>query len=64
MGLRSFGKGANRTILDCLFGPDQPKKPVFCRRGGRGRRQPIPLTRGASFGTVPPVASLRKGLGS
>jgi hypothetical protein len=34
VGLRSSGKGANRTILDCLFGPHQPKKPVFCRRGG------------------------------
>jgi len=43
-GLRSSGKGANRTILDCLFRPIGWKKWSFCRRGGRGRRQP-PLGR-------------------
>ena len=45
-GLRSSGKGANRTILDCLFRPIGGEKRSFCRRGGRGRRQP-PL---GSFG--------------
>jgi ubiquinol-cytochrome c reductase iron-sulfur subunit len=39
-GLRSSGKGANRTILDCLFRPIGWEKRSFCRRGGRGRRQP------------------------
>src|SRR5258708_27871435 len=43
-GLRSSGKGANRTILDCLFRPIGREKRSFCRRGGRGRRQP-PLVR-------------------
>src|SRR5450631_4267676 len=43
-GLRSSGKGANRTILDCLFRPIGREKRSFCRRGGRGRRQP-PLGR-------------------
>ena len=43
-GLRSSGKGANRTILDCLFRPIGWEKRSFCRRGGRGRRQP-PLVR-------------------
>src|SRR6266853_6217881 len=33
-GLRSSGKGANRTILDCLFRPIGWEKRSFCRRGG------------------------------
>ena len=33
-GLRSSGKGANRTILDCLFRPIGWEKWSFCRRGG------------------------------
>jgi len=33
-GLRSSGKGANRTILDCLFRPIGWNKWSFCRRAG------------------------------
>src|ERR1700692_1286917 len=39
-GLRSSGKGANRTILDCFSLATAGEKWSFCRRGGRGRRQP------------------------
>jgi ubiquinol-cytochrome c reductase iron-sulfur subunit len=44
-GLRSIGKGANRTILDCVFRQIGRDKRSFCRRGGRGRRQPLPVAR-------------------
>src|SRR5882757_11337574 len=60
-GLRSSGKGANRTILDCLFRPIGREKWSFCRRGGRGRRQPPPV-RSAFLGAVPPAAD-KKGFG-
>src|SRR5216684_1186990 len=60
-GLRSSGKGANRTILDCLFRPIGWKKWSFCRRGGRGRRQP-PRSVYALPGAVPPAAA-EKGFG-
>jgi len=49
-GLRSSGKGANRTILDCLFRPVGWDKWSFCRRGGRGRRQPPPVRLGVAWG--------------
>src|SRR3984893_8373038 len=39
-GLRSSGKGANRTILECFLLATAGEKWSFCRRGGRGRRQP------------------------
>jgi ubiquinol-cytochrome c reductase iron-sulfur subunit len=39
-GLRSSGKGANRTILDCLFRRGVRDEGSVCRRGGRGRQQP------------------------
>jgi ubiquinol-cytochrome c reductase iron-sulfur subunit len=61
-GLRSSGKGANRTILDCLFRPIGREKWSFCRRGGRGRRQPPPVRILAFPGAVPPAAD-KKGLG-
>jgi len=48
--LRSSGKGANRTILDCLFRPVGWDKRSFCRRGGRGRRQPPPVRLGVAWG--------------
>jgi hypothetical protein len=35
-GLRSSGKGANRTILDCLFRQIGWKKQLICRRGDAG----------------------------
>ena len=44
-GLRSSGKGANRTILDCVFHLFGRDKWSFCRRGGRGRRQPLRAVR-------------------
>jgi ubiquinol-cytochrome c reductase iron-sulfur subunit len=62
-GLRSSGKGANRTILDKLFCPVRSKKCSICRRGDRGRRQAIPeayLAR--SRGRLLPAAAM-KGLG-
>src|ERR1700724_488772 len=43
-GLRSSGKGANRTILDCWFRPDWPGKVVFLPPRGRGRRQSAPVS--------------------
>lgn len=61
-GLRSSGKGANRTILDCLFRPIGREKRSFCRRGGRGRRQPPLGTVYALPGAVPPAAA-EKGFG-
>jgi len=61
-GLRSYGKGANRTILDCLFRRIGEEKRSFCRRGGRGRRQPLPDTFFGVSGAVPPAAD-EKGLG-
>ena len=61
-GLRSSGKGANRTILDCLFRRIGREKRSFCRRGGRGRRQPPPGAFSAFPGAVPPAAD-EKGLG-
>src|SRR5260370_12198648 len=39
-GLRSSGKGANRTILECFSLATAGEKVSFGRRGGRGRRQP------------------------
>src|SRR5437764_9601118 len=38
------------------------KRRSFCRRGGRGRRQPPSATCSTSFGAVPPAAD-KKGLG-
>jgi hypothetical protein len=38
-GLRSSGKGANRTILDCLFWPERPNEAVILPPRGRGRWQ-------------------------
>jgi ubiquinol-cytochrome c reductase iron-sulfur subunit len=62
-GLRSSGKGANRTILDCVFPLFGRDKWSFCRRGGRGRRQPLRAVRiHALPGAVPPAAD-EKGLG-
>jgi ubiquinol-cytochrome c reductase iron-sulfur subunit len=61
-GLRSSGKGANRTILDCLFRLIGREKWCFCRRGGRGRRQPLSVAFCGVTGAVPPAAD-EKGLG-
>ena len=55
-GLRSSGKGANRTILDCLFRPIGWEKRSFCRRGGRGAGS-LPWSVCASPGAVPPAAA-------
>jgi ubiquinol-cytochrome c reductase iron-sulfur subunit len=60
--LRSYGKGANRTILDCLFRQFGGGKAVFCRRGGRGRRQPLQVAFFSVSGAVP-LAADKKGLG-
>jgi len=49
-GLRSPGKGANRTILDCLICAWGAEKRSFCRRGARGRRQPPGGFGRSSFG--------------
>jgi ubiquinol-cytochrome c reductase iron-sulfur subunit len=60
--LRSSGKGANRTILDCLFRPIGWKKVVFLPP--RGSRAPA-ASLGAFYvvtGAVPPAAD-KKGLG-
>ena len=55
-GLRSSGKGANRTILDCLFRPIGREKRSFCRRGVAGAGSlPGPYVR--SLGAVPPAAA-------
>src|SRR5882724_7998544 len=62
-GLRSSGKGANRTILDCLFRPIGWKKWSFCRRGGS--RAPAAYPGGIVFAlprAVPPAAA-EKGFG-
>ncbi len=49
-GLRSFGKGANRTILNCAVPPSKARNgALICRRGGRGRRQSR-VPSGACFG--------------
>ena len=61
-GLRSYGKGANRTILDCLFRRIGREKRSFCRRGGRGRRHPLSVAFSSVSGAVP-LAADEKGLG-
>ena len=61
-GLRSSGKGANRTILDCLFRPIGSGKAVFLPP--RGSRAPA-ASSGSCYafpGAVPPAAA-RKGFG-
>ena len=61
-GLRSYGKGANRTILDCLFRRFGGGKAVFLPP--RGPRAPA-ASSGRVFsvsGAVPPAAD-KKGLG-
>ena len=55
-GLRSSGKGANRTILDCLFRPIGWEKRSFCRRGVAGAGS-LPWSVCASPGVVPPAAA-------
>ncbi len=60
-GLRSSGKGANRTILDCLFRPIGWKKWSFWRRGAAGAGS-LPCFVGALPGAVPPAAA-EKGFG-
>jgi ubiquinol-cytochrome c reductase iron-sulfur subunit len=60
--LRSSGKGANRTILDCCSAGLGRKSGFFCRRGGRGRRQPLLVAFSACSGAVP-LAADEKGLG-
>src|SRR3978361_732247 len=61
-GLRSSGKGANRTILDCLFRPIGAGKVVFLPP--RGSRAPAASrVRFLTYpGAVPPAAD-KKGLG-
>src|ERR1700732_3735154 len=61
-GLRSSGKGANRTILDCLFRPDWPGKAVFLPP--RGSRAPA-ASPGRAYGLAGAVTSAadKKGLG-
>jgi ubiquinol-cytochrome c reductase iron-sulfur subunit len=59
--LRSPGKGANRTILDCCSAGLGEEKRFFCRRGGRGRRQPLSTAFGGSEAV--PSAADEKGLG-
>src|SRR5260370_36871800 len=54
-GLRSSGKGANRTILDCLFRPIGWEKRSFCRRGVAGAGG-LPWSVCALPGAVPPAA--------
>src|SRR5260370_39230235 len=55
-GLRSSGKGANRTILDCLFRPIGWEKRSFCRRGVAGAGS-LPWSVCALPGAVPPAAA-------
>jgi ubiquinol-cytochrome c reductase iron-sulfur subunit len=54
-GLRSSGKGANRTILDCWFRPIGREKRSFCRRGVAGAGN-FPWSVCALHGAVPPAA--------
>jgi ubiquinol-cytochrome c reductase iron-sulfur subunit len=49
-GLRSSGKGANRTILDCLFRPIGREKWSFCRRGVAGAGRPPWAGMGVAWG--------------
>jgi ubiquinol-cytochrome c reductase iron-sulfur subunit len=60
-GLRSSGKGANRTILDCLFRPIGRKKRSFCHRVGAGAGS-LPGSYRRCPGAVPPAAA-KKGFG-
>jgi len=50
--LRSPGKGANRTILDCCFARFGADKQSSAAAGGRGRRQPVLGTFGRPVGGV------------
>src|SRR5882757_3464409 len=61
-GLRSSGKGANRTILDCLFRPIGRDKWSFCRRGGSRAPAASPASSMRCLGAVPPAAA-EKGFG-
>ena len=66
MGLRSFCKGANRTILDRLVGLKGPKKPVPAAAGVAGAGS-LTWSRSWVFslgvsGAVPPAAAM-KGFG-
>jgi hypothetical protein len=56
-GLRSSGKGANRTILDCSFCRWGRKKAVFTAAAGVAGAGSLPV----SFsGAVPPVAAYER----
>ena len=56
-GLRSSGKGANRTILDCLFRPIGWEKRSFCRRAGDAGAGSLPWSVCALPGAVSPDAA-------
>jgi hypothetical protein len=63
-GLRSQGKGANKTILDCLFRPIGWEKRSFCRRGGTVGAGSFPrFVTGVGWGGSA-GCNLRKGLQS
>jgi ubiquinol-cytochrome c reductase iron-sulfur subunit len=60
-GLRSSGKGANRTILDCLFRPIGSEKVVFLPP--RGSRAPAASLGVVSLPGAAPPAAAEKGFG-
>jgi ubiquinol-cytochrome c reductase iron-sulfur subunit len=61
-GLRSYGKGANRTILDCLFRRDWGRKSGFSAAAGAAGAGSLFRARFRVSGAVP-LAADKKGLG-
>ena len=61
-GLRSYGKGANRTILDCLFRRFGGGKSSFSAAAGAAGAGSLFRSRFHVSGAVPPAAD-KKGLG-